>query len=1020
MSNESKNTIRFIPDEEIVLRQKKQGEEGNDLLNTFIYADELTHCILSAPSNKTFTIGLFGEWGSGKSSIVKTSKEQILREYERRAQKAEFITYDAWKYSGDSFRRMFLYELQNSLGFEQNELMQRFYSHEIDETKITTSINGRKVFLSLMYIIIASLILLLIGVYQGWNTALPSGIALVALVFSLFTWMYDNYKVSINKPLLFAPEQFESCYHEMLKKAMKRHNWAQKILHYVTGGRYNRELQKLIIVIDNIDRCQPDVTYSLLSDIKSFLDYSEDVIFIVPVDVSALRKHILNTKKMGNDNTHDADEFLRKCFNVSLWIKPYHNDEMYDFTQNLNIKYSLGLSPTTVSVISREYATNPRRIIQLLNNLNIEFLHYDTDFRHKYEALIGLIAIIREEYPEDMQKLNANPVLLFGYDEKNTVFSPSLVIFLKKTRSVFENLYEERECIDKILSNSAVFSDLPIGTSDALFSYDMQAIRIYITTDGKIDDNKLSKLKLLLWDKIAKAVERETYIPDLYNYFMTTIELYKACLLYSDDYTQVSNIIRKQEAWQDIVSDFKNTMPDILMRFSVSMFKDSHRDLWKAIQSNIANMNLIDNKDNENDACFVIAVAQQFEEGMFKGELIKQFAKVYKKYPRKALEANYKLPNTFFTDDLTREVIGAISLDKFGIEDSPAWQFLRICKHTNPTNDKMLNLYFEKVLEIVPNYQPDKSKNEQLLSILSHINVVLEANPRVNLSYTLLINKVISKFTIIVTVSHSYSSHNCSLYKDCENNKENLEKFVAFFRLIGEHHKQEMLFSTQFTDFMLKNAEINNRFAKTLLEMSAEGCPIEQYATSIALYPKHDEIFVKLLRYCFNDPEKGLPRVNDGKWIRERVKELMDTIIHKGDAKLAAFLNEEAKNDTIRSILVDYLSTLELEILENLPSLKSLAVASFEQNLERYSNNVPVLCIVASNGSKKGVHTVCKAISAKLMSGQETDALKILHSLHYCNNTDKQLLIAAINATEESKINAEEKKKALVKLNGIL
>lgn len=548
----------------------------------------------------------------------------------------------------------------------------------------------------------------------------------------------------------------------------------------------------------------------------------------------------------------------------------------------------------------------------------------------------------------------------------------------------------------------------------------MQAIRIYITTDGKIDDNKLSKLKLLLWDKIAKAVERETYIPDLYNYFMTTIELYKACLLYSDDYTQVSNIIRKQEAWQDIVSDFKNTIPDILMRFSVSMFKDSHRDLWKAIQSNIANMNLIDNKDNENDACFVIAVAQQFEDGMLKGELIKQFAKVYKKYPRKALEANYKLPNTFFTDDLTKEVVGAISLDKFGFEDSPAWQFLRICKHTNPSNDKMLNLYFKKVLEIVPNYQPDKTKNEQLLSILSHINVVLEANPRVNLSDTLLINKVISKFTIIVTVSHSYSSHNCSLYKDCENNKENLEKFVAFFRLIGEHHKQEMLFSTQFTDFMLKNAEINNRFAKTLLEMSAEGCPIEQYATSIALYPKHDEIFVKLLRYCFNDPEKGLPRVNDGKWIRERIKELMDTIIHKGDAKLAAFLNEEAKNDTIRSILVDYLSTLELEILENLPSLKSLAVASFEQNLERYSNNVPVLCIVASNGSKKGVHTVCKAISAKLMSGQETDALKILHSLHYCNNTDKQLLIAAINATEESKINAEEKKKALVKLNGIL
>ena len=75
----------------------------------------------------------------------------------------------------------------------------------------------------------------------------------------------------------------------------------------------------------------------------------------------------------GEENETEANEYLRKFFNVSLWIKPFQNDEMFDFTQRLNDEYNLHLSKTSVSNISREYATNPRRIIQLLNNLIIEF-----------------------------------------------------------------------------------------------------------------------------------------------------------------------------------------------------------------------------------------------------------------------------------------------------------------------------------------------------------------------------------------------------------------------------------------------------------------------------------------------------------------------------------------------------------------------------------------------------------------------------------------------------------------------
>ena len=156
---------------------------------------------------------------------------------------------------------MFLYELRKKFEFEQTEDMKRFYSIENREHKIETKVNKSRLFAFIVFAFLSLLIFLLVWFLWDIKAAVPSGVALVSLFFSLYNWLFDNLKVSINKPLLFAPEQFEDCYHDMLSKAMKRHNWAQSILKWVTRGLYNKEISKLIIVIDNVDRCQPSVTY---------------------------------------------------------------------------------------------------------------------------------------------------------------------------------------------------------------------------------------------------------------------------------------------------------------------------------------------------------------------------------------------------------------------------------------------------------------------------------------------------------------------------------------------------------------------------------------------------------------------------------------------------------------------------------------------------------------------------------------------------------------------------------------
>lgn len=400
--------MKFIIDKAISLNSEENGG-NNDLLHTKQYADILLQGIKDTPQGEAYTIGLFGEWGCGKSSVIETMTANVAKDNELK--KVKIVNYDAWKYSGDSFRRMFLYELRKTLNIKESPLMQRFYVNETNETEIKTNFNWEKVGIIAAFVVVAAVLVTILKCKYGYNVMIPSTIALVALLFSLWNSVFDQLKMTIQKPLLFAPEQFEECYKEIVGCSTKWDKYKEKTLKWITLGSHHVQYQRIVIVIDNIDRCQPDKAYTLLTDIKNFLCKEFDVIFIVPVDIYALRKHIL--KQSSGNNSIDADEFLRKFFNTSIWMKTYQNGEMYDFAYNIAQKNHLGYRPDTITLVANEFATNPRRIIQLFNNLQIELSLYSKEFAEEHQALICKLLIIREEFPLYYRQIMARPSLLF-------------------------------------------------------------------------------------------------------------------------------------------------------------------------------------------------------------------------------------------------------------------------------------------------------------------------------------------------------------------------------------------------------------------------------------------------------------------------------------------------------------------------------------------------------------------------------------------------------------------------------
>lgn len=526
--------LNFINDKEI-----DNLNSDKDLLETKRYAQTLKKTILSAET--PFTIGLFGEWGSGKSSIVNTVQSELKN---HKLEKIKFIKYDAWKYANDSFRRMFIKEVQNTLKFDGTDEFNSFYTNKTVDTKINPKFNsGYFVLITLTFIFIV-LILPLFEMKKDLELTIQSIITFFAVAVAFFKNSFTEYKVTTQKPMIFAPEQFENIFDEMMSKSLKKYNIFSQMKEWFKGSHYEKNIDKVVIIIDNIDRCDKETAYELLTNIKNFLE-REGIIFVVPIDDSALRRHL---KDKNNEDGKEADEFLRKFFNVTLKIKHFQSRDLFMFTNDINKHHGLNLEPDTVDIIAKEYATNPRRIIQLFNNLiselNIVQQKYDRDFSSKYESLIALLLIVREEWSCVYKQIASKPHLLKKTDDivfdEDSKIKENITHFLNRTKAVYENVNEQ--IIEKLVSNMDNDEKIPNEIIDNIKNSNYDSLHEYI----KVDED-FKELLYYLIQELETEITRKTFKTGVLNRFKNIIQLNKLKEIPADVNKKLYRLVHNQQ-----------------------------------------------------------------------------------------------------------------------------------------------------------------------------------------------------------------------------------------------------------------------------------------------------------------------------------------------------------------------------------------------------------------------------------------------------------------------------------------
>ena len=406
-------SISFIHDKNVDL-------SNSDLLGTKAYADTLFEIIKGAKNdNKSISIGLFGDWGSGKSSIITTLKNQL----EREEQNIKFIEYDAWIHSEDSFKRSFIEKLIQALELDPSYSLNRLYESISIEKEIEDKINWHKFFRLLISKLIPATLVLLFIIYATDTKAIIAGIVFFsAVVGDYLKTLIGRKEITISQGIVFSQNQFISIFDEIVQCAFgkfKRNGLTKPDLKWIDNWPKKIKYDKLIISIDNIDRCNKEHSMRLLSATKNFMEFC-DCIFIIPLADSAIFSQLAETY-----SEKESKEYLRKFFNSTIRLNEYSQNDIYDYTYNLikkNFNFEKTIQSRLAHLISQGFTNNPRRVIHFLNNLKTEISIYknleDEPGQLSTNILyVAKILIIKNEWNEIYKLISYDHRLLKTLEE---------------------------------------------------------------------------------------------------------------------------------------------------------------------------------------------------------------------------------------------------------------------------------------------------------------------------------------------------------------------------------------------------------------------------------------------------------------------------------------------------------------------------------------------------------------------------------------------------------------------------
>lgn len=337
-------------------------------------------------------IGIEGQWGSGKSNVVKMLREQLKGEY-------HFFEYDAWGYQEDLQRRSILELLTQDL-VKNNILFGKTTVEDLEgNKKVVTWTERLKYFLArkseresksypriigLGATILASFLFLVFwGIAYKYNLCLTGMWEIIVAIFlqivSIILWVIDfrkkrkyrlDYLLAISQNKIDENISYEILIEEE-PTAYKFKEWLQIISDFLG----EKKGPKLVVVFDNMDRLSAEKVKEFWSLIHTFFADGgfKNIWAVIPFD----KDHL--SCAFGNENEDYTKEltkhFIEKTFPIVYRVAPpVITDYRGIFDKLFDEAFGPSESPDSREIINRMFrienpTTNVRNIISFINEM---------------------------------------------------------------------------------------------------------------------------------------------------------------------------------------------------------------------------------------------------------------------------------------------------------------------------------------------------------------------------------------------------------------------------------------------------------------------------------------------------------------------------------------------------------------------------------------------------------------------------------------------------------------------------
>jgi len=312
-------------------------------------ADAVANLILSEDDGGK-TIGLEGDWGAGKSTVVNLIQNKIQESSDNL-----FFLFDAWAHHQDPLRRTFLEELlsegeQGWIPEEDKGIWKKRRKVLAKQVKYEHKITHSNLKLWAKWFIVSTLFMPLgialltsgIGIESVVSTIIGFVIALFPAGILIWVQVKHNQDTKTQKqedeksdPWTFLVKNSETDYRTETFQSPNPTSveFSETFSDYMEAVSQNN-IRKIVIVVDNLDRIETDEALSLLSILQTFLQsgakkaqWLEKLWVIIPYDRKGLEK-LWQSRNGGNDGkessaqSHVATSFLDKRFQIRFTIPP--------------------------------------------------------------------------------------------------------------------------------------------------------------------------------------------------------------------------------------------------------------------------------------------------------------------------------------------------------------------------------------------------------------------------------------------------------------------------------------------------------------------------------------------------------------------------------------------------------------------------------------------------------------------------------------------------------------------------